>query len=50
MNFLKQELIEKMKFSIFNGKSYYGYIPQFLKVVYVNTIDEKNLINSSGVL
>ena len=31
MNFLKQELIEKMKFSIFNGKSYYGYNPSILK-------------------
>ena len=31
MNFLKPKLLEKMKFSIFNGKSYYGYNPSILK-------------------
>ena len=31
MNLLKPDLLEKMKFSIFNGKSYYGYKPSILK-------------------
>jgi hypothetical protein len=31
MNFLAKPQIDKMKFSIFNGKSYYGYKPSVLK-------------------